>query len=243
MIYNACRGYGPALRQSLPKLSKTCSFQKQRPDQVCPQSAQAMIQVQISQALGEEGRARRKTPPPTQPLWEGAQRLAALPRGSVSVYEVPLPNLWEQTQLPSRSANKCLQLRALGMAEMALNPTDSLSLPLYFIYIFLNEYLGDHWCWLNTVINRVLLFFTENHYKSNPCFRGREQHSTPNHTKRPRIPIYLWTSALNLCSSGTFFTRDSETSTCPFCGCPGMWGVWAQQTAGSLGEMLEGISH
>lgn len=109
MIYNACRGYGPALRQSLPNLSKTCSFHKQRPDQVCPQSTQAMIQVQISQALGEEGRARRKTPPPTQPLQEGAQRLAALPRGSVSVYEVPLPNLWKQTQLPSRSANKCLR--------------------------------------------------------------------------------------------------------------------------------------
>lgn len=84
-----------------------------------------------------------------------------------------------------------LPTSAYGMAEMALNPTDSLSLPLYFIYIFLNEYLGDHCCWLNTVINRVLLFFTENHYKSNPCFRGREQHSTPNHTKRPRIPIYL----------------------------------------------------
>lgn len=95
-----------------------------------------MIQVQISQALGEEGRARRKTPPPTQPLWEGAQRLAALPRGSVSVYEVPLPNLWEQTQLPSRSANKCLQLRALGMAEMALNPRQLEPPTVLYIHFF-----------------------------------------------------------------------------------------------------------
>lgn len=140
MIYNACRGYGPPLQQSLqlfrPCSLQTCSFHKQRPDQVCPQSTHTMIQVQITQALGEEGRARGKTPPPTPAPSGGAQRLAAFPRGSDSVYEVPLPNLWEQTQLPSRSANKCLQLKALGMAEVALNSTDSLSLPLYFIYIF-----------------------------------------------------------------------------------------------------------